>query len=310
MNAVGWATALRVLFVNPIGGLGGAEQSLLDALAALRSAPGLELSLLLLDDGPLRQRTEELGIPVAVLPLPDSLATLGEFGLRSASWIGKAAVGGRDAVEYLARLSERLDALERLSASHEHVVAERPRERSARAAQEVRPVARGERDPARAAVENLDVSQSRFMEHSAQIDLQQGGDVGWIKARCLLKMRKFVAQDDAELRMQAELIRGRHEDEAPWSSQARQLSHQRTWVLDVFDSFHAQNDVGPAVVESDPSAIQIDLDERNLGREPGMPHYVRADVARESRREAAREIARAASYVDADSVFQRRDRQP
>jgi glycosyltransferase involved in cell wall biosynthesis len=110
MNAVGWATALRVLFVNPIGGLGGAEQSLLDALAALRSAPGLELSLLLLDDGPLRQRTEELGIPVAVLPLPDSLATLGEFGLRSASWIGKAAVGGRDAVQYLARLSHFLRA--------------------------------------------------------------------------------------------------------------------------------------------------------------------------------------------------------
>lgn len=109
-NEVGYATALRVLFVNPIGGLGGAEQSLLDALAALRTAPGLELSLLLLDDGPLRKRTEDLGIKVDVLPLPDSLATLGEFGLKSSGWMGRAAVGSRDAVSYLARLASVLRA--------------------------------------------------------------------------------------------------------------------------------------------------------------------------------------------------------
>jgi glycosyltransferase involved in cell wall biosynthesis len=99
---------LRVLFVNPIGGLGGAEQSLLDALAALRTAPGLELSLLLLDDGPLRQRTEELGIRVDVLPLPDSLATLGEFGLSSMTWLTRAAAGSRHAASYLARLAHYL----------------------------------------------------------------------------------------------------------------------------------------------------------------------------------------------------------
>lgn len=107
---------MRVLFVNPIGGLGGAEQSLLDALAALKSAPDLELSLLLLDDGPLRTRAEELGIPVEVLALPESLATIGEYGLSTASGLAKAVLGGPDAMGFMPRLSQVL------SASHADVV--------------------------------------------------------------------------------------------------------------------------------------------------------------------------------------------
>lgn len=101
---------MRVLFVNPIGGLGGAEQSLLDVLVALRSASDFELSLLLLDDGPLRERGESLGIPVEVLPLPESLAAIGEYGLSTVSGLGKALLGAPDAVGFLPRLSRVLDA--------------------------------------------------------------------------------------------------------------------------------------------------------------------------------------------------------
>lgn len=107
-NEVGSALPLRVLFVNPIGGLGGAEQSLLDLLAALRTTPNLELSLLLLEDGPLRERMEDLGIRVDVLPMPESLATLGEFGLSGTKTLGRAVLGGIAGVRYFERLSHAL----------------------------------------------------------------------------------------------------------------------------------------------------------------------------------------------------------
>lgn len=72
--------AVRVLFLNPLGGLGGAERSLLDLLVSLR-ASGLpvEPRLLLMADGELARRVRELGIPVDLMPMPAPLASLGEF---------------------------------------------------------------------------------------------------------------------------------------------------------------------------------------------------------------------------------------
>lgn len=96
---------MRVLFVNPIAKLGGAEQSLLDVLSALRRRSEVEPSLLILDDGPLRIRAERLGIHVVTEPLPRSLAELGEFGRGS---LGSFAAGGADAVRYLARFAQHL----------------------------------------------------------------------------------------------------------------------------------------------------------------------------------------------------------
>jgi glycosyltransferase involved in cell wall biosynthesis len=70
---------IRVLFVNPIAGLGGSERSLLDVLASLRATvPRVEPALLVFEQGELSERARELGVGVHVAPLPDSLAQLGE----------------------------------------------------------------------------------------------------------------------------------------------------------------------------------------------------------------------------------------
>lgn len=72
---------MRVLFLNPLGELGGAETSLLVLLGALRHLhPDWELQLLLGSSGPLEARARELGISVEVLAFPDSIAGIGESG--------------------------------------------------------------------------------------------------------------------------------------------------------------------------------------------------------------------------------------
>ena len=70
---------LRILFVNPIGELGGSERSLLDAMSSLlKTDAPLEVKLLLFADGELAERARTIGVDVRVLPLPPALATLGE----------------------------------------------------------------------------------------------------------------------------------------------------------------------------------------------------------------------------------------
>ncbi|HWE38748.1 MAG TPA: glycosyltransferase family 4 protein [Isosphaeraceae bacterium] len=84
---------MRIAFVNPIGQVGGAELSLLDLLATLPAAlPGVERHLVLLGDGPLRDRAEALGVSVHVAPMPEALAGLGDSALRGRGRFG-AAIG-------------------------------------------------------------------------------------------------------------------------------------------------------------------------------------------------------------------------
>lgn len=66
---------------------------LLDILATLQAVarPAWRPSVLLGDDGPLRTEVEALGIPCAVLPLPKSVARLGDAGLGNQ---GRGAGGG------------------------------------------------------------------------------------------------------------------------------------------------------------------------------------------------------------------------
>ncbi len=95
---------MRVLFVNPAAALGGSERSLLDVLASLRAnVPSMTLRLLLFADGELAARANELGVPTEVLPMPASLAGLGDSGsdLRGLAARAPALVrGGIDAVGY------------------------------------------------------------------------------------------------------------------------------------------------------------------------------------------------------------------
>jgi glycosyltransferase involved in cell wall biosynthesis len=76
---------MRVLFVSPLGELGGSERSLLDLLAAFEdSGLPLEKKLLLFSDGELREKVRALGIDVEVLEMPDALLELGESKAQSA----------------------------------------------------------------------------------------------------------------------------------------------------------------------------------------------------------------------------------
>ena len=110
---------MKLVFLNPTGILGGAEMCLLDVLDSLRVArPAWRLSVLLGDDGPLREAVERRGLSCALVPLPRSLARLGDAGLGTA----KAGTSGQrrllaqvpeaawTTAAYLSRLRRRLRA--------------------------------------------------------------------------------------------------------------------------------------------------------------------------------------------------------
>lgn len=97
---------MRVLFLNPLGGLGGAERSLLDLLVSLRASDiRIEPKLLLMGDGELVRRVRELGVEVEVLPMPPALAGLGESRAEAAGrgrYAGELARGALALLPYLA----------------------------------------------------------------------------------------------------------------------------------------------------------------------------------------------------------------
>jgi glycosyltransferase involved in cell wall biosynthesis len=90
---------MKVLFVNPIGQLGGAEHALLDLISSLKDcAPSVQASLLTFENGPLLDEAAALGAATVVVPLPESVAKLGDSGgidvlasllasVRSAAWL-------------------------------------------------------------------------------------------------------------------------------------------------------------------------------------------------------------------------------
>src|SRR5438105_4540266 len=66
---------MRILYISPVGTVGGAERVLLDLIA---STTGHQTNALLMNDGPLADRLRAVGCDVAVLPLPDSIGSLGD----------------------------------------------------------------------------------------------------------------------------------------------------------------------------------------------------------------------------------------
>ena len=70
---------MRLLFLNPIGHIGGAERVLLTAISAVkREAPDAAIRLIALAEGPLVAASQELGAEVEVVPLPPVLAEIGD----------------------------------------------------------------------------------------------------------------------------------------------------------------------------------------------------------------------------------------
>jgi glycosyltransferase involved in cell wall biosynthesis len=110
---------MRILYLSPVGGLGGAERVLLNVLASLRQVnPAAELHLLALAPGPLLELAGQAGAQVTCLPLPRELQGLGDTRLRGhgagrklLSLAGQAFAAAPAAGAYVRRLRRRIDAL-------------------------------------------------------------------------------------------------------------------------------------------------------------------------------------------------------
>ena len=73
---------MRILFLTPIGAIGGAERVLLDMIASLRRAEsGPEVHVIAGGDGPLLPALDRAGATVTPLPIPRSLARVGDSAL-------------------------------------------------------------------------------------------------------------------------------------------------------------------------------------------------------------------------------------
>lgn len=77
---------MRIVFVNPVGAIGGAERVLLTILAALLTAqPHIQLHLIVGTDGPLIEQAEKLGVQVKVLKLPAEFNQLGDSAFKGSN---------------------------------------------------------------------------------------------------------------------------------------------------------------------------------------------------------------------------------
>ncbi|MGH7214587.1 MAG: glycosyltransferase family 4 protein [Tepidisphaeraceae bacterium] len=74
---------MRILFLNPVGAVGGAERCLLTMLAALRrDRPGASLHLICCTDGPLIGQARALGVETRVVSMPPALSRMGDSALK------------------------------------------------------------------------------------------------------------------------------------------------------------------------------------------------------------------------------------
>src|SRR5436190_15464002 len=74
---------MKIAYLNPRGVMGGAEVALLNVIAAMKRAqPEWELSLITPDDGPLVTRARSLGAACEIVRFPNSVARLGDSGLK------------------------------------------------------------------------------------------------------------------------------------------------------------------------------------------------------------------------------------
>ncbi len=75
---------MKLLFLNAVGEIGGAERMLLTWLATLRSTnPTLHLTLLITGSGPLAAAAQQLGVEVWLLPLPTTIGQIGDSQFKS-----------------------------------------------------------------------------------------------------------------------------------------------------------------------------------------------------------------------------------
>jgi glycosyltransferase involved in cell wall biosynthesis len=110
---------MRILYLNPVGTLGGAERSLLDLATSVRQAmPEAELHLVVSTPGPLIQEAREIGIKVVLLPMPPTMLQLGDSGWSRRlslkahlSWLQKTPRVALEGLTYVRKLKEILTTL-------------------------------------------------------------------------------------------------------------------------------------------------------------------------------------------------------
>jgi glycosyltransferase involved in cell wall biosynthesis len=98
---------MRLMFLNAIGELGGAERSLIDMLASIRRAqPSWALHLVIGASGPLLDQAASLGVATTVLPLGKALSGLGEFGSGRVRLAARLALAAGPVAAYIGRLRD------------------------------------------------------------------------------------------------------------------------------------------------------------------------------------------------------------
>ncbi len=89
---------MRILFLNPLSELGGAERCLLDLQASLAASnPDLEMHLAVGGPGPLAEEAERIGVRVRIVPMPRAFAAIGDSATGD-SWLQSRLRMARDAV--------------------------------------------------------------------------------------------------------------------------------------------------------------------------------------------------------------------
>ena len=103
---------MRILYLNPIGNVGGAERSLLSLLASLRvSRSDWRLSLISSGPGQLLEEANELGVDAWTMPLPTSLQELGDSsGTPRWRLVGRAGMLSASIAQYVWQLRRAIDA--------------------------------------------------------------------------------------------------------------------------------------------------------------------------------------------------------
>lgn len=109
---------MKILFLNPLSELGGAERCLLDLMASLRETRSdLSLELAVGGPGPLIDEAERLGVRVHIVPMPSAVASFGDSARAATTLAGRirllagATMAGAGALAYawkLHRLVRRL----------------------------------------------------------------------------------------------------------------------------------------------------------------------------------------------------------
>jgi glycosyltransferase involved in cell wall biosynthesis len=77
---------MRILYLNPVGAMGGAERCLLHVMAAVQAIePSAELHLITSTDGPLLHKAQALGVRARLLRMPETISEVGDSDLREAT---------------------------------------------------------------------------------------------------------------------------------------------------------------------------------------------------------------------------------